>query len=66
MSYTNARSCSMIFSQFCSACPPGAKPGSVHKRFKAPYDNHVVQFRLVGFNVLNHPSWGALPELVAE
>jgi len=33
---------------------------ALHKKFQMPYnEQHVVQFRLEAFNVLNHPSWGA-------
>jgi hypothetical protein len=33
---------------------------ALHKQFRMPYgEQHVVQFRLEAFNVLNHPSWGA-------
>jgi hypothetical protein len=33
---------------------------ALHKQFHMPYgEQHVVQFRLEAFNVLNHPSWGA-------
>jgi Carboxypeptidase regulatory-like domain/TonB dependent receptor len=33
---------------------------ALHKKFQMPYnEQHVVQFRVEAFNVLNHPSWGA-------
>jgi Carboxypeptidase regulatory-like domain len=33
---------------------------ALHKKFQMPHsENHVVQFRVEAFNVLNHPSWGA-------
>ena len=33
---------------------------AVHKQFPMPHsEQHVVQFRVEAFNVLNHPSWGA-------
>jgi hypothetical protein len=33
---------------------------AVHKQFHMPHsEQHVVQFRVEAFNVLNHPSWGA-------
>jgi hypothetical protein len=33
---------------------------ALHKKFQMPHsENHVVQFRLEAFNVLNHPVWGA-------
>jgi len=33
---------------------------ALHKKFQMPHsENHVVQFRMEAFNVLNHPSWGA-------
>jgi hypothetical protein len=31
----------------------------VHKQFRMPYkEDHILQFRLETFNVLNHPNWG--------
>ena len=31
----------------------------VHKQFHMPrLENHVLQFRLEAFSVLNHPNWG--------
>jgi hypothetical protein len=33
---------------------------ALHKKFQMPHsENHVVQFRMEAFNVLNHPSWSA-------